>query len=465
MRTSARLVSRHSGSLQAGERAPVDRDLTAERKVLLAPVRLIALIWMVLLLAYLIFFPPEFQSHTAKVVVVVCAATATLLVSFRLPLSGVSTLTLVSPQHRRVPRGTIVASSLFMGFTAFVYAKSVGVSSVGSALGAFANLGEAYERRKQLQEVLETQSMGTVVVSAFGFLYTLGVPLLIMYWSRLSWRLRLVGLAGPVAYGGYFAATGTMKGFGDLLILCMLGFLAKRAVSRLQGGSVFTSMWSRSSPWVLPLVATALTLLLMGAAFASRLEGQSSLIPAFAQGERAYDVLGPAIANGVGTIIFYGTNGFAGLGFSFEASPPYAVYGGFRSISYLLSAYLDYSDQYQTSLPFQAEAVTGYSATVYWWTIFPWLASGFGWVGAVAFIGLVGALGSRLWVLVVYQGDVLATGLLGYVAILLAYVPANNQVFMSTGTAIGSVTLLAAFGLRGAQRFISKSKSREAVRR
>lgn len=406
---------------------------------MLRPARAVVLWWAFSLAIFLLLFPAEYKINLWRVIAVVVAASLAAYWGYTRSLRRASLRTAVVA--RATPNVWLVASSaVLMVFAGYAGAQAIGFTS-DSIAQSTADLGAAYAQRKELQQSGTLGSTGTLVTSALFFLFPFAVPLAIMHGKALPLWLRVLVVAGVTFYGLYFLAGGTMKGFGDLTLLVILGLIARRSRAVVVEGS--SAVLKHRRRWFLATAATVIAfLLLVASAMASRLDGRPATLPVFRRDGALGQLLGPHWSVGVEAMLAYFAKGYMGLGISLDYAVPYDVYGGFRGISDLLSRYLGFEDAYSHSLPFIAEGNTGYSATANWWTVFPWLASDFGWIGAVLFIGLVGALAGRLWVEIVYRQDALAVGLFYFVLTFLVFVPANNQVFIGSGSTVGSLVLL-----------------------
>ena len=100
----------------------------------------------------------------------------------------------------------------------------------------------------------------------------------------------------------------------------------------------------------------------------------------------------------------------------------------------------------------RTQIATGWDAGKYWSTIYPWLASDLTFPGAILFMALVGWWLARWWVEATYGGDRLAMLLFAEVMLLIAFVPANNQIGISRPNTIGALTLLVLYALSHWQR-------------
>ena len=83
----------------------------------------------------------------------------------------------------------------------------------------------------------------------------------------------------------------------------------------------------------------------------------------------------------------------------------------------------------------------GWSASVYWATIYPWIASDATFPGTVAIVFLIGWLSARVWLDVLGGQNPFAVGLLAPVLLMLYYFPAHNRM-LQTGEGVVAVPAL-----------------------
>jgi hypothetical protein len=87
----------------------------------------------------------------------------------------------------------------------------------------------------------------------------------------------------------------------------------------------------------------------------------------------------------------------------------------------------------------------GWQASVYWATIYPWLASDVTFPGTVVVVFFVGWLAGGVWLDVLGGRNPIAVGLLGQVLVLLYYVPAHNKLMHNGEGVFGFSVLLFAW--------------------
>jgi hypothetical protein len=346
--------------------------------------------------------------------------------------------------------------------------RDIMASIVDPASGYFAKF-EVY-RRQEAGGVVNRPLQATVLAGA---LYAALLPLAIRYWRHLGAWLRSWILLGVAVYALYFLYIGTLKGLGDLLII---GAAAGAAVlapmrsersertgrgrgRRLRAAGRRSELRSRSerrrrrrSAFARAGAAAAAAVLVFVLYMAFNQSGrvdQAGVADRYQGSGLAATVLGSRLSTGLNVVIAYPTHGYLGL--SKNLAQPFE-YGGVLSA---LPAVAGYKVQYlggenpmTGSYPYRTERATGWPAGQYWATLYPWVASVVSFPGVLAFMALVGWLVARLWRAARSRADDLALVLFCQVAVLLAYVPANNQLFQNRYAAVGLVTLLALYLVR-----------------
>ena len=165
-------------------------------------------------------------------------------------------------------------------------------------------------------------------------------------------------------------------------------------------------------------------------------------------------------ARGVTVLAFYPTHGYQGLAYNLET--PFEWTGG-RGAS---RAFDSYVSQYgladgvsDRTYPARTERRTGWPAGMYWATIYPWLASDLGFLGAALFMAVVGWWMARWWVEAAAHRSKIAMLLFAQALGLVAYVPANNQLGLSRPNLIAFATLVVIYLVTprpGVPRFSSR---------
>lgn len=94
------------------------------------------------------------------------------------------------------------------------------------------------------------------------------------------------------------------------------------------------------------------------------------------------------------------------------------------------------------SYPERMEVAFGWSGYVHWTTIFPWLASDFTFVGAIAVLALFIRLYAGMWKQALSTDNGLSFALFSMLNIMLVYIPANNQLFQTRPVMLAFILLL-----------------------
>lgn len=288
------------------------------------------------------------------------------------------------------------------------------------------------------------------------------LPLTVIYWQRLSPVVKLVALLAIGFNVSIYLATGTNKGFADIVIT--LPWLLVLAI------------WSGAlSVRVSKLVfATALTLLFV--AFlqyfaASQLEreggvGEFGILATglnFIRADTGHAI--SLLLSDSYRIIFesltrYIGQGYYALSLSFQIDHP-TTFGLGHSMFLARNADAIFSTNYFTSgsIPGQLELVTGWGMFSLWHSIYPWLASDVGLPGALFVVGALAYLLGLAW------GRSLTTlaaewiTLLYLLLVLFFYIPGNNQIFQTGETCLAFFLILFSLIKRGARLGTSKPLS------
>lgn len=318
-----------------------------------------------------------------------------------------------------------------------------GATGPGSIIASIEDPAAAYLNKFAVYE--QVQSTGRVslpiqILTVAGALGAVLVPLLVVHWRRLTVAVRAAGIAGLAVYASFFLYIGTLKGLGDIVVMTIAAALVVMAGNRPAGAAGK----GRRHTTRIAAVLLAGFLLYMGSAQSSRLDkagGSDMVRPSPA----VVAVVGERAATGIAAIAFYPTHGYLGL--AYNLGTPFVWTGGLGSAPAVTS----YAEQYAgaggvkyETYPARTEARTGWPRGQYWATIYPWLASDLTFPGAVLFMGVVGWWLARWWVEAAFWRRRLPLLLFVQLALLVAYVPANNQLGISRPSVFGFLTL---FGL------------------
>ena len=99
-------------------------------------------------------------------------------------------------------------------------------------------------------------------------------------------------------------------------------------------------------------------------------------------------------------LISYLTQGFYGLSLAFQVPFQWTFFlGSVRGLNSIISQIFPFiPSMVNLTYPVRAGEVFGFDGLASWYTIFPWLASDFTFLGALVYMGLVGWLYMRCWI-------------------------------------------------------------------
>lgn len=427
-------------------------SLAGRKKIAYLPIRLSLVYLWVGFLLFMISASALNLENPVLLVVFVAAAHLALYFGFHIGLVQQWAI-IKSGVTESGPRGKTVAILVFAGAVYFAlygvaHLGEYGAAGFSDALSTALNPGEAYAKKFAIYE--EQINQGRVnkviqIVVLFGALQCILIPLLIVFWERVSNYLRILALSSIGLYMLFFLYIGTMKGVGDVLIYLAVGFLVRRSRLVYITGPMQHKKKTSIKLRLMVIIAFLAFFAYMTSAMQSRTEvlGDAALKEKGLLENVVYSLLGDDLGRGVVIALAYPTGGYSGL--DKNLSTPFKWSYGLGAIPALNSyknQYFGGNDLFKETYPARTEALTGYPALMFWATIYPWLASDLTFPGAVIFMGLVGWFMSYLWVESITYARPLSIALFGQMFLLIVYVPANNQIFQSRSSFIGFFTLL-----------------------
>lgn len=385
--------------------------------------------------------------NPARLCLFVFAATAAFATGYvvRVRRRAGSTAGTVNPlADERRARQLVVASAVYHLALGAALLLEYGANGPGDIVASLQDPAQAYANKFAVYQ--DQQDSGRVnpavqVLTLLGVLGAALVPLLVIHWRRLSGDIRLLGLTGTGVYALFFLYIGTLKGLGDFVVMIAAGLLVSAARDGDRARSRIRRAARRRSLTII-VVVTALFCAYMVSSQADRVSqfGTQDRVRPNPTVER---VVGSHLATGVAALVIYPTHGYLGLAYNLET--PFVWSRGLGSTPAVAS----YAEQYlgadtarHPSYPVRTESRTGWPAGMYWSTIYPWLASDLTYPGTVLFMALLGWLFAAMWLGATRSRRILPTLLFVQLCLLVAYIPANNQLGLSRPTVIGLATLL-----------------------
>lgn len=287
-------------------------------------------------------------------------------------------------------------------------------------------------------------------------------PLTVVYWSRLNRRLKV--LSSVVIYFNLslYLATGTNKGMADFVIT--LPWLIFLGVST---GLLHLQVRRR---WVVIIVAVLFIAFLqffgMGQTQREGGVGELGVINTGAGLiEAIRDNFLSLLLSDNQRIIFESLTRYVGQGYyalSMSLGLEHAsTFGLGHSMFLARNADSIFNTDYFTSgsLPGLLETKNGWGMFTLWHSIYPWLASDFGFVGALIAMAVFAYLLGLSWGFSLLTASPQWIILFYLLLILFFYIPANNQIFQSGETCVAFFFILLAIIL-GKKRGALNEKSK-----
>lgn len=345
-----------------------------------------------------------------------------------------------------VPRGWIKWSAAYYAIYGLALLVEYGATQPSAVLRRVLHPGSAYFAKFAVYTFqTQTNEKNPLIqlLTIVAVLYLPLIPFVTLFWGRLSIALRAAALVSVAVYATFFLFIGTLKGLGDLLVFFLAAFMVRTAWARRDG----------SGPSGRRLLVLSSLILVVFVSYMAVNQAQRvqhvGIESRFQPNPVIASVAGENFARGMAVVAFYPTHGYVGLGYDLET--PFEWSKGLGASPALSGYWVQYfggEGASQTAYPYRTEARTGWSATEYWSTIYPWLASDLTFPGTVLFMGAVGWFLARFWYESVNRRSLLSVLLFCQLIFLLAYVPANNQIGTSRTSLIAFVSLVAAYAVR-----------------
>jgi hypothetical protein len=341
----------------------------------------------------------------------------------------------------RVPRPLVAICATYVLLLGIAQLGLIGVSSPAELLYAVTHPGERYFHQLQQEGQF---SRPVQVLTLLAVLYPLLIPLAVCFWARLGRPLQLYVLVSVATYALYYMAIGILKGLGDMLVWWAASYLLLLGYRSLRRGR--SRRVGRTGRWRHVLVCAAMMLAFVGYMSFNQIDRARSTGQgvAVAGNPVVARLVGDDLAAGLTVTLSYPTHGYLGL--SHNLSVPFKWtrgVGASPALGSYLDQYTDIDPRYSERYTARTEAATGWPDGMYWSTIFPWLASDLTYPGAVAFMALIGWFLAKFWLEAIRQRRILSMALFCQLALLIVFVPANNQLGQTRPALIAFVSLCA----------------------
>ncbi len=269
-------------------------------------------------------------------------------------------------------------------------------------------------------------------------------PLTVVYWGRLNGWRKLLSVCVVATTLFTYIATGTNKGFADFVI--SVPFLI---VLGVWSGNIKLKL-SKTTLGVIFIIIFFAFLFFFGAGQKQRAGGVGEG-GVFNTGSYLFEADRnnglSKFLSGDSVIIYesltrYLGQGYYALSMSFDLETA-STFGFGNSMFFARNANSLFHTEYFTSesIPGVLEQETGWGMMSLWHSIYPWLASDFGFVGALLVLCFFSYIMSVSWGYSLKNRGALWVVMAYFMIILFFYIPANNQIFQTAETAVAFLLL------------------------
>lgn len=319
-------------------------------------------------------------------------------------------------------------------------------SAIPDVIGGLSNAGLVYTENFERLEAGNSYVVVEYLRMLLSPFLVAVFPLTVLYWGRMRWGLRAAALAAIAFNLSIYLATGTNKGIADVVVTLPWLVVLAAAIGTIRLRHMKLKMTLAS------LVLIALFLYFFSEGQQQR-SGSGTEYSTFFTG---IAVLQADSGNFISSLLpeelrvvyealtRYVVHGYYALSLALQTDTP-STLGFGHSMFMARNADLVFgSDHFVAqSIPAILERDQGWGMFQLWHSIYPWLASDFGFGGTLIVIGLLAYLLGLSW------GKSLTTAshrwvvLLYLLLVLFYYVPANNQIFQSGETYFAFFMVLA----------------------
>lgn len=171
-------------------------------------------------------------------------------------------------------------------------------------------------------------------------------------------------------------------------------------------------------------------------------------------------ILPGSIRYGLQTVEMYVTQGYASMALAFDLNFQWSRFvGNSIYISHLVDKLFNTNIAEETYTA-RNESVNGWSESVYFNTLYTWLASDLTFFGVVVLFFFFGSLLSKIWIEVINKGCLFAVPICYQLAYALIFAPTNNSLFNTLSEIIKTVMI---FGIYVSGLLVFKRCEKEGI--
>lgn len=348
----------------------------------------------------------------------------------------------ISVEETRTAERWVTISAVYFAMYGLALLLAYGATEISDVVNAVIHPGNAYFAKfhiYDLEQAAGGSNLPIQILTLFSILYTPLVPLTIVYGKHLHRSVRYMAYLGAAIYASFFFFIGTLKGLGDLLVF---GFASHMVVA--------LGLWPRKSGKTISKRATVGIVVLLSGIFVgymafnqSQRLTHSGIASRFEPNPIIASLTGDNFARGIAVVAFYPTHGYLGLSYNLETPFVWSEgRGSSRALDSYWTQYIGGKSGYESTYPARTEMRTGWLGLRYWATAYPWFASDLSFPGTIALMGVIGWFLARTWFEAAFGRSRLALLLFCQFALLIVYLPANNQIGTSRTSLIAFVCLV-----------------------
>jgi hypothetical protein len=259
------------------------------------------------------------------------------------------------------------------------------------------------------------------------------LPVLCIYWDNLNSFYRNLGIFFVISGLSLYIATGTNKGLADFAITFPWFIFLYKKIKNPKSYFQLKDIFIFIGLGLFFLIFFGLTMKGRGSSLQNSFFADKLIS---ADSKFAFSSILPDFINMTYlSITRYLCHGYYGLSLAFSIDH-HSTLGLGNSMVLARNADHFFNTNYfeANSIPGLLESTLGYSKQGLWHSIYPWLASDFGFIGALVVMSFFGFLLAVIWLRVISIRDPFDIVLLYLMLIFFYYVPANNQVFQCLET-------------------------------
>lgn len=307
-----------------------------------------------------------------------------------------------------------------------------GGSDLSQVLRTISNPGTAYSAKFDVYENrIATGAVNriTQILIIFSIVYSIFVPVLVIYWRAIKPGLRIFASFSVFIYIVSFLFIGTQKGIGDIFLFILAGFSIAAGSRHL----VIDAKLKRKITLIAAVISVVI-FLYMALSQSSRAQEfgiSTTMVTEDISSTWLAKFVGENYALGFYTILGYPSHGYLGLSYNLGTDYVFSYGAGFsQAFESYRHQFLGGDNNFLLTYPARTEVLTGWPAGMFWATAFPWFASDITFIGVLPLMLVVGFIFSRMWLSCIMRIDLISVAIFGQLIIFIAFLPANNQVLM-----------------------------------